>query len=213
MNNTEQEYVVDFYNQVHGQFDNTRWKAWPEITNFLKLIDSIESSLGLEVGCGNGKNMLKHLNIIGIDISIEMCKIAYEKTDHDTLLTDATNLTFRDNSFDYALSIAVIHHISTLERRIEFIREIGRVLNIGGKCMISTWIPPQKKQEGDDPDQLITWTFRHNWTESGKDEIVHRYVHIFEMGELEGLVDHIECLRVIRSMYSRSNYYMIVEKI
>ena len=78
--------------------------------------------------------------------------------------------------------------------------------------MISTWIPPKKKQDGNEADQLITWTFRHNWTESGKDEIVHRYVHIFEMGELEGLVNYVDGLRVIRSMYSRSNYYMIVEK-
>lgn len=211
MNSLEKEYVVDFYNTVYEQFNGTRWKAWPEIENFLSQYDS--NDVGLEIGCGNGKNMHKRLNIIGIDSSIEMCKLARERTGHEVINADATSLPFVNESFDYIISIAVIHHISTIDRRQLFLSEIARVLRTNGKCMISTWIPPEKKKV---ENELVTWTFRHNWTKSGKDEIVHRYIHTFEQDELEDLIQNNGSFRIITTtecLANMDNHYVIIEKI
>ena len=43
------------------------------------------------------------------------------------------SLPYKDDSFDAVLSIAVIHHIATTERRVRALRELARVLRVGGR--------------------------------------------------------------------------------
>ncbi len=43
-------------------------------------------------------------------------------------MSDNLALPYRDESFDAGLSIAVIHHIATTERRVRAIRELARIL-------------------------------------------------------------------------------------
>ena len=45
-------------------------------------------------------------------------------------------LPYKDDSFDAVLSIAVIHHIATTERRVRALRELARVLRVGGRIII-----------------------------------------------------------------------------
>ena len=60
---------------------------------------------------------------------------------------DNLALPFRDESLDAALSVAVIHHIATAERRIRAIRELARVLRVGGRVMISVWAMEQRHRK------------------------------------------------------------------
>ena len=48
------------------------------------------------------------------------------------LISDNMSLPYKDDSFDAVLSIAVIHHIATTERRVRALRELARVLRVGG---------------------------------------------------------------------------------
>ena len=48
------------------------------------------------------------------------------------LICDNMSLPYKDDSFDAVLSIAVIHHIATTERRVRALRELARVLRVGG---------------------------------------------------------------------------------
>ncbi|KAL1459700.1 hypothetical protein WDU94_011657, partial [Cyamophila willieti] len=63
------------------------------------------------------------------------------------LLCDNLNLPFRDESFDAVLSIAVIHHFTTTERRVVALQELTRVLRIGGRIIISVWAMEQKNRK------------------------------------------------------------------
>ena len=49
------------------------------------------------------------------------------------LICDNMSLPYKDDSFDAVLSIAVIHHIATTERRVRALRELARVLRVGGR--------------------------------------------------------------------------------
>lgn len=58
------------------------------------------------------------------------------------------------------LSLSVIHHFATAERRIKAIRELARVLKVGGKIVISVWAFEQKSRRFDgssSQDVLIPW--------------------------------------------------------
>ena len=50
---------------------------------------------------------------------------------------DCLYVPFRDNTFDAALSIAVIHHMSTRERRIKAMMELLRIVRVGGRYCIA----------------------------------------------------------------------------
>ena len=58
---------------------------------------------------------------------------------------------------DAVLSIAVIHHIATAERRVHALRELSRVLRVGGRVMISVWAMEQRQRKFESQDVLIPW--------------------------------------------------------
>jgi ubiquinone/menaquinone biosynthesis C-methylase UbiE len=86
-----------------------------------------------DLGCGNGK-YLKVLpdDLIGIgsDISVNLLKC--NTHEHSVFVADSVYLPLRDNSFDYAISIAVIHHLSTEAARLSAIKEMIRIIRPGG---------------------------------------------------------------------------------
>jgi len=63
------------------------------------------------------------------------------------LICDNLALPFREESFDAVLSIAVVHHFATTERRVHALKELARVLRIGGRLVISVWAMEQKHRK------------------------------------------------------------------
>lgn len=88
----------------------------------------------LDAGCGSGRHiqsMPPGTSCIGIDTSVNMLKIAKSKLgDGATMLVaaDATQLPFRDKSFDGIISIRVLQHIMPQPAAI---REFARVSKPG----------------------------------------------------------------------------------
>lgn len=56
-------------------------------------------------------------------------------------------IKFRSNTFDAVISIGVIHHFTTVERRVEAISELARVLRPEGKLMIYVWALEQSRRK------------------------------------------------------------------
>ena len=50
------------------------------------------------------------------------------------------------------LCIAVLHHISTLERRLAMLAELARVLRCGGRALVTVWASEQEQ-----PGKLAKW--------------------------------------------------------
>ena len=53
----------------------------------------------------------------------------------------------RDASFDYAICIAVLHHLSTQERRVSALKEMQRILRPGGRALVTVWAKEQKYKD------------------------------------------------------------------
>jgi len=60
-------------------------------------------------------------------------------------VADCMNVPLRSKSCDAAICIAVMHHLSTRERRIRCIAELGRIVKVGGLINIQAWAMEQQK--------------------------------------------------------------------
>ena len=109
-------------------------------------------------GCGSGKYLSCNPLIynVGSDRCKNLTEIAREK-DSEVLICDNLALPYKDDSFDAVLSIAVIHHIATTERRVRAIRELARILRVGGRIIISVWSMEQPHRRFESQDVLVPW--------------------------------------------------------
>ena len=52
---------------------------------------------------------------------------------------DATYVALRSGIFDAAISIAVLHHLSTVARRVKALSELVRIVRRGGRILVYAW--------------------------------------------------------------------------
>jgi alkylated DNA repair protein alkB family protein 8 len=216
----EKRYVKDVYNSIAEHFSHTRYKAWPKVQAFLEGLPS--GSIVGDIGCGNGKYIfcVNHLQFIGSDIAENFAKICREKDPKtQVLVSDTINVPFRDSSLDYAISIAVIHHLSTAERRKQAIKELIRVVKPGGRVLIYVWAYEQHDKKFVDQDVFVPWNNQlkfepksqssdidKNLNEAKQTVVYKRFYHVFKKGELEELVS--ECKQELStSLEIKDSYY------
>ncbi|KAG9235007.1 S-adenosyl-L-methionine-dependent methyltransferase [Amylocarpus encephaloides] len=215
----EEKHVHAVYSQIASHFSHTRYKPWPIISNFLLSLPS--GSLGLDVGCGNGKYLLVNPNlyIIASDRSSELVSIAstYGDRKNETVVADGLRLPHPRGVFDFAISIAVVHHLSTAERRREAIRSILSMLTTTGKAMIYAWALEQKDSrrgwdEGGEQDVMVPWVMKKSKKGLAPGEpnetTYQRYYHLYRRGELEDDVAIVGG-KVLEGGYEKDNWWCI----
>ncbi|KAL3845314.1 hypothetical protein ACJIZ3_002717 [Penstemon smallii] len=148
----EKKYVHRVYDAIAPHFSSTRFAKWPKVQLFLNSLPS--GSLILDAGCGNGKYLGLNPNcyFIGCDISAPLINICSDKG-NEVLVADAVNLPYRTGYGDAAISIAVLHHLSTESRRKKAVDELLRVVKTGGLVLITVWA-----REQEDNTLLNKWT-------------------------------------------------------
>tara|TARA_Y100000591_G_C21800607_1_gene681860 strand:- start:57 stop:716 length:660 start_codon:yes stop_codon:yes gene_type:complete len=214
-NNLEIEKVHNVYDIISKHFSTTRKIIWPKVEDFINTFKS--NSLVLDIGCGNGKNMgsRKDCIYIGLDTCENLMKQAKSYQNCSYIVGNCINLPFESDSFNYAMSIAVIHHLSTIERRLQAIQEINRILKIGGEALIYVWAYEQPRFENEkSQDVNVKWMLQKKYSEKKEtDEIFYRYYHLFKKNELETLISNINTLEIIESGNQYNNWYCVVKKI
>lgn len=141
------------------------------------------------------------------------------------VVADNLRLPYRSESIDFAISIAVIHHFATKERRQKAIREILRILKPKGRICIYVWAFEQKDKQGkqkySEQDVFVAWNLQSVYQkkddELPKDEngkvVFQRYYHMFKKGELEDLVIDMKDIKIIDCQLEKENWCVIIEKI
>ncbi|KAL7086022.1 hypothetical protein ACP275_14G313100 [Erythranthe tilingii] len=162
----EKKYVHSVYDAIAPHFSSTRYAKWPKVQTFLNTLPT--GSLVLDAGCGNGKYLGLNPNcyFIGCDISAPLINICADKG-QEVLVADAVNLPYRTSYSDAAISIAVLHHLSTASRRKEAVAELIRVVKKGGLVLITVWA-----REQEDKSLITKWTplsskYSEEWIGSG----------------------------------------------
>lgn len=54
-------------------------------------------------------------------------------------MADNITLPYREAVFDAVISVGVIHHFASLERRVKALSELSRILCPGGRLMVYVW--------------------------------------------------------------------------
>ncbi|XP_038674708.1 probable tRNA methyltransferase 9B isoform X1 [Scyliorhinus canicula] len=152
----EKDYVHSVYEKIAPHFNDSRYKAWPRVRQFL--LEQESGSLIADVGCGNGKYLCinKQAYKVGCDYCLPLVESAREQS-YEAMVCDSLHLPYRDQCFDAILSIAVIHHFSTKERRIQAIKEMARILRVRGKIMIYVWAMEQNRRKFEKQDIFVPW--------------------------------------------------------
>ncbi len=222
------EKTKEDYDFIAEDFSRTRSFVSPEFQKWLsKYLSSGEKALDL--GCGNGKFYevfnVNGVGYSGVDFSEKLIKIA--KNNHPSgnfLVASAFNLPFPDNFFDKVFCFAVFHHIPSANLRLEFLKEIKRVLKPKGTLILAVWdLNPFK--------MIITarWKRLLNFLSSlenskldFKDFFIpwqnscQRYVRYFNSGELKRLARKsnfkIKEIGILGSFKKESNLYLVAEK-
>ena len=91
-------------------------------------------------------NLRKDCMFIGCDNNLELLEEARKKK-VNCVYGDNLKLPFEDNCADAVMSIAVIHHFSTHDRRIQALSELFRILKPSGRILIYVWAYEHKKFE------------------------------------------------------------------
>ncbi|KAI4815854.1 hypothetical protein KUCAC02_005981 [Chaenocephalus aceratus] len=134
----EEQYVHRVYDAIASHFSSTRHSPWPRVCHFLCSLPP--GSVLADVGCGNGKYLGVNLELsaVGCDRSSALVQICAERG-FQAFVSDALSVPLRAASCDACISIAVIHHFSTQERRLAAVQELVRLLKPGGRALIYVW--------------------------------------------------------------------------
>ncbi|EKD19065.1 tRNA (uracil-5-)-methyltransferase TRM9 [Drepanopeziza brunnea f. sp. 'multigermtubi' MB_m1] len=215
----EEQHVHQVYEQIASHFSSTRYKPWPIVESFLQSL--LPGSIGLDIGCGNGKYLAvnKDIFIIGSDRSSNLVKIATQHEPHSVVVADSLFLPHQNARFDFAICIAVVHHLSTPERRREAVKCILDTLKEGGKALVYVWALEQGGSRrgwdvGHEQDVMVPWVLK-----SGKkkaegaepEQTFQRYYHLYRKGELEDDIASVGG-EVLEAGYEKDNWWAICQK-
>ncbi|KAI1354312.1 uracil-5--methyltransferase TRM9 [Xylaria sp. FL0043] len=232
----EDEHVHSVYESIASHFSSTRYKPWPFIASFLRSRVA-PGSVGLDVGCGNGKYLGVReggdVHMIGSDRSPSLVGIARGRGFTDVAVADGLALPFRPGCADFVLCIAVIHHMSTRARRVDALRKLlACARREGGQVLVYVWALEQSSSrrgwdENSEQDQLVPWVMKANQnkkqdkgggggggeggegeTQVAADTTYERFYHLYREGELE---EDMRAAggRVVESGYERDNWWVI----
>ncbi|KAJ6547430.1 S-adenosyl-L-methionine-dependent methyltransferase [Mycena capillaripes] len=237
----EETHVHQVYDHIASHFSSTRYKPWPIIAAFLASLG--DGWVGLDSGTGNGKYLPLPVDrpgrlwTIGLDRSRNLLEIA--KTAgatgavREVVWGDVLGSCWRREIFDYAISIATIHHLATPERRkLAVKRLLSAVSPIHGRVLIYVWavrqdelskrtIPTDSSTSGTlGQDVFVPWVMSED-----KTQVFNRYYHMFDDGELAALVTlaaeelglivgpavddgSLKGVEIVQDGWERSNHYV-----
>lgn len=200
--------IEQVYDIIAPKFDHTRYSVWSSVKSVLDTYD-IDSN-NIDMGCGNGKNMLyrKDINFTGIDISqsfVDICRdkhlICYK--------SDIRKTIFDDNNFDNSISIAVIHHLDSVKKRVDAINEMFRITKVNGTLFIYVWAynqPKNSKRQFTSYDEMVPFEYNNNK--------YYRYYHLYQEDEILNEVKLSDYqFKVINKGYEMGNYFIHLTKV
>ena len=162
------------FSEVADKWNNKVWAQDKEFAlDIVKFADLRGDEIALYVGVGTGEIATKFnvAEMTGLDICKEMMEENKVLKRHRLIVSDAHNLPFLDNSFDFAFARNLLKHV---ERPRRVISEMKRVVKEGGivftaeSCVL-------KKEDKSVPNYCVRTTEPDHFSFQTHDEIIGFY--------------------------------------
>ncbi len=197
---------------IADSWAHLRTKPEKEILDFSK---NVKTDPILDVGCGNGRNLLpflqKGLKCFGLDFSRSMIREAKKflkkrNLNASFVVGDAVKLPFKSKSFTTVILVRVLPHIETKKKRLECLKEMKRV---GKEVIISCWYKWDRKLFWVVLKHFFSSDVYVDWNYHGK--IYKRFHHLYTKRELKKDLREVN-LNIKKFWYDkRGNIWAIVE--
>lgn len=198
------------YTNIARRFDITRAYVWPCVKRFLERFQSNPQTTIFESGCGNGRNMiyakeLGYTTVEGMDICPEFVDICNKKN-LDVVSGDILEPIVK--KYDVILSVAVIHHLDTEEKRVTAIRNLINGLHPGGTLFFTVWslekgnsVAQKDFQLG---DNIVPWKSRKTRT-----ILENRFYYIYHKEQLEETMNKLNINYILQ--WEEQNWIVIIK--
>ena len=166
------------------------WYNYRHWTIFRSELETLAKEWGqgtlLNLGCGHGADFLpfcKNFELYGVDFSDEMIRLAQKYAGKfnfqvNLAVADVCYLPFKNETFDYIISIATYHHLKR-EQQLTAFQELKRVLKPGGTAFVTVWNQWQPRFWFKGKEVQVPWQIQN--------ETLYRYYYLFTYRELKRL--------------------------
>jgi SAM-dependent methyltransferase len=211
----------EFYTRFGVSFSATRHRIQPGVGRVLELLKGDESILDL--GCGNGElarvlARREHRGpYLGVDFSPPLLRDAEVQPNGFSarfVQADLTRLSTFSNQLSLAdgwlviTAFAVLHHIPSMELRLDVLRIVRQLLGTEGIFIHSNWqfLNSERLKERIQPwesaeisaSEVDTGDYLLDWRSEGKGL---RYIHHFDESELNELANASD-FRIMDTFYA-----------
>ena len=231
--NIESRYVTDVYEEIAEHFSHTRHTPWPGVMKFINSQPAF--SVIADVGCGNGKYLGTRSDafLFGNDNSLNLCSICKGRG-HEIFACNALNIPLRDEMCDSVICIAMLHHITTLTRRVAVLQNLVNLLKPGGRGLVTVWAQNQYldvddtddirpcntnpseggigRRQFDSQDVFVDWQKQSTASINEKTQKFFRYYHVFNEVELRELFNQVRNVGVESIVYEKANWFATFTK-
>ncbi|MBX7150452.1 class I SAM-dependent methyltransferase [bacterium] len=154
------EQAVSYEDSFKRTRGSVGYKA--QIAAIISFLSPRKSEAIIDAGCGTGIYTLalaQHVKkLISVDFSGRSIDILNQEltkkqiTNVATIVSDLSSVEFGNELFDKAISIEVLQHIPSREKKIQVLKNICKALKPGGQLVICVyryggWISPPQPQE------------------------------------------------------------------
>ncbi|MBI4451848.1 class I SAM-dependent methyltransferase [Candidatus Woesearchaeota archaeon] len=110
------DFIAPAYNELYGK------EQLSKISLIKKNIKISREANLLDVGCGSGISSDFDCFVVGIDPSFNLLKISKKPK----AMALAEKIPFKENSFDYVISITSIHNFEDVNKSISEMKRVGK---------------------------------------------------------------------------------------
>jgi ubiquinone/menaquinone biosynthesis C-methylase UbiE len=115
---------MPYYDSIAGGYDELHKDEQLNKLSIIKKALSVKNSEKLlDVGCGTGISSDFDCFVAGIDTSLELLKLNKSK---NKSCAAAESLPFKDNSFDYVISVTAMHNFKDIKKSIAEMKRVGK---------------------------------------------------------------------------------------
>jgi ubiquinone/menaquinone biosynthesis C-methylase UbiE len=118
---------MNYYDNIASGYEELhKEEQLAKISLIKKYFNPQKNKKLLDVGCGSGiSTVVWNCDIAGIDPSKELIKIAKQKKGN-YYIGGAENLPFKDNEFDYVISLTAIQNFDDIDKGLKEIKRVGK---------------------------------------------------------------------------------------